>query len=697
MMLKVSPWKGVVHFGKKGKLALRYVGPFEILERIGPVAYRLRLSEELSGVHDTFYVSNLKKCLADASLHVPLDEIKVDKTLRFVEEHVEIMDREIKSLKRSKISLMKVRWNSKHGPEYTWQREDYMKSKYPQLFVDHADESASVVLCDFMCTKWFTYVHDVILEKTIYQTPNIYKEYLAEFWYSAKALENSKVSFSTPTGGIYGEVGINTFRNAIGAHYLPHPSGYVEPPSIDIEDIIIKLNKKHKEKVVPYTRFLSLVMMHEMKEGYRDGELTLYPTQVFSVNNWALKPNQPEEPPFPDHMLAICAVDTLVVFKAPKTSSKAESVFQGTKPRAKPGHKNLSTSLKQPSMSSKEVTKGGSFKAPTNTGMHKEDKQATGGPTSLGVTSEARATPQLSSGMSAFNLNESIYSASFIIHSESASRNNASAVSTAEADPGKSAPSRDPHVLADQTKSVSEGLETVLTQPITGKGASSIARQVKEEEASNLIKLEDLLSNQVLIHQSQKHKLKLKKNKAEAEIALLKAQPSFPNVGQLNDLLIPGDLKEIPSKLEDFTKTITSLTSQVVELKTLQLELLAKFVLLLAQVASVQAKLKTLDALLGLLLNFTKALNNFAQVLDSASSKAEDQSVPSAGQDDTMPAAEEKNTNQATISQLFQTKAEKNAEKENLNNQQPKPTTPPATTIIPPIITTTTTQIQSPP
>ncbi|GKB49838.1 hypothetical protein Tco_0900591 [Tanacetum coccineum] len=102
--------EGMLHFGKKGKLAPRYVGLLEILERIGLVAYRLRLSEELSGVHDTFHVSNLKKCLADDSLHVPLDEIKVDKTLYFVEEPVEIMDREIKSLKRSKISLVKVRW-----------------------------------------------------------------------------------------------------------------------------------------------------------------------------------------------------------------------------------------------------------------------------------------------------------------------------------------------------------------------------------------------------------------------------------------------------------------------------------------------------------------------------------------------------------------------------------------------------------
>ncbi|GKD91799.1 putative reverse transcriptase domain-containing protein, partial [Tanacetum coccineum] len=101
------------------KLAPRYVGPFEILEKIGPVAYRLRLPKELSSVHDTFHVLNLKKCLADANMHVPLDEIKIDNTLRFVEEPVEIMDREVKSLKRSKIPIVKVRWNSKRGPEFT--------------------------------------------------------------------------------------------------------------------------------------------------------------------------------------------------------------------------------------------------------------------------------------------------------------------------------------------------------------------------------------------------------------------------------------------------------------------------------------------------------------------------------------------------------------------------------------------------
>ncbi|GKF06028.1 hypothetical protein Tco_0036696 [Tanacetum coccineum] len=94
VLLRVSPWNGIVRFGKKGKLAPRYVGLFEILEKIGLVAYRLMLPEELNSVHDTFHVSNLKKFLVDANLHVLLNEIKVDKTLRFVEEPVEIMDQE---------------------------------------------------------------------------------------------------------------------------------------------------------------------------------------------------------------------------------------------------------------------------------------------------------------------------------------------------------------------------------------------------------------------------------------------------------------------------------------------------------------------------------------------------------------------------------------------------------------------------
>ncbi|GKB59996.1 putative reverse transcriptase domain-containing protein [Tanacetum coccineum] len=113
VLLKVSPWKGVVRFRKKGKLVPRFVGPFETTERIGLVAYRLRLPEELNGVHDTFHVSNLKKCLADPTLQIPLEEIQVDAKLNFVEEPIEILEREIKKLKRSRIHIVKVRWNSK--------------------------------------------------------------------------------------------------------------------------------------------------------------------------------------------------------------------------------------------------------------------------------------------------------------------------------------------------------------------------------------------------------------------------------------------------------------------------------------------------------------------------------------------------------------------------------------------------------
>nr|GEV34537.1 reverse transcriptase domain-containing protein [Tanacetum cinerariifolium] len=136
VLLKVSPWKGVVRFGKKGKLAPRFVGPFEIVEKVGHVAYMLDFPEELNGVHDMFHVSNLKKWLADPILQVPLNEIQVDAKLNFMEEHVEILEREFKKLKRSRISIVKVRWNSKRGPEFTWEHEDQMKLKYPYLFSD---------------------------------------------------------------------------------------------------------------------------------------------------------------------------------------------------------------------------------------------------------------------------------------------------------------------------------------------------------------------------------------------------------------------------------------------------------------------------------------------------------------------------------------------------------------------------------
>ncbi|GJU44991.1 hypothetical protein Tco_1202257 [Tanacetum coccineum] len=292
--------------------------------------------------------------------------------------------------------------------------------------------------------------------------------------------------------------------------------------------------------------------------------------------------------------------------------------------------------------------------------MHKEDQQATGNPNSLWVTSEERTNPQLNSGY------------------------DASAYSIAEADPRLSAPNdfipqqqgmnkgtkntslerisvgTDPHILADQTQYVSEGLETVLTQPITGKEASSIARKVEEEEASRTIKLEDLAK--LVSHvqpnfkdldspkdypiivvddndedeEADKDEVHTTTNAETEDASVLKSsspRSSLPTElkelsSKFNELIeevkglkkqvheleieLPGDLKEIPSKPEDFTKTVTSLTSQVAELKTLKWELQAKFLSVPTQVEKVQAKLKTLDALPGLLNKVTDALNQFA-------------------------------------------------------------------------------------
>ncbi|GKC24091.1 putative reverse transcriptase domain-containing protein [Tanacetum coccineum] len=114
VMLKVLPWKGVIRFGKWGKLNPRYIGPFKILDR---------------------------KCFVDEPLAIPLDEIQIDDKLHFIEEPVEIMDREVKRLKQRRIPIVKIRWNSRRGPEFTWEREDQMKKKYPHLFVNSSSTS----------------------------------------------------------------------------------------------------------------------------------------------------------------------------------------------------------------------------------------------------------------------------------------------------------------------------------------------------------------------------------------------------------------------------------------------------------------------------------------------------------------------------------------------------------------------------
>ncbi|GJU01138.1 hypothetical protein Tco_1111476 [Tanacetum coccineum] len=582
----------------------------------------------------------------------------------------------------------------------------------------------------FKCV--FDFISKCCLRKPFTKSPNMYQEYLAEFWYSAKSLENSKISFSIPICGIYGEVGLNTFRNAIGSHYLSHSSEYVAPPSIDVvrkwfptigygEEVSTK-GSLRKSLLPPRWRLLmayiikclggktggfdqitnkDAIMMYSLGNGIHIDYANIFWEDIIlkMKKKQREKPDQPEEPPFTAHMLAICALDKPVVFKALKTSLRAESVSQGAKPGAKTGHNKLATSSKQPFVSSKEKTKGGSSKAPvgSQTGHSKRRKES-----SSAMDSDP-SRPLVSTPMDTE------------LHKEDQQETGHDILAdfTTEADPGLIAPNDFIPPQQDQTKSVSEGLETVLTQPITEKGSSSTAIHGDKEEAStaihgdkeeasSIIKLEDLaklvpqiqpsfkdldspkddhviiidesdedepntetedtsvprssspkssqiqeLKNQVLILQSQKHNLELEKNKAEAKVALLKAQPLFPNMGQLNELLdllfkfneltkeikrlktqvheleikLQKELKEIPTKLEDFTKTATSLTSQVAELKTLYL-----------------------------LLNVTKSLNKFVEVLESTSIKARDQSVPSAGQADTMPTEGDKDTNQATIS-----------------------------------------------
>nr|GFB23269.1 putative reverse transcriptase domain-containing protein [Tanacetum cinerariifolium] len=124
VMLKVSPWKRVIRFGKREKLNTRYIRPFKVLAKVETVGYRLELPQQLSRVHSTFHVSNFKKCLSDKQLTIPLYEIHIDDKLYFVEELVEIIDCEVKWLKQSRIPVIKDRWNSRRDPEFTWERED---------------------------------------------------------------------------------------------------------------------------------------------------------------------------------------------------------------------------------------------------------------------------------------------------------------------------------------------------------------------------------------------------------------------------------------------------------------------------------------------------------------------------------------------------------------------------------------------
>ncbi|GJY60474.1 hypothetical protein Tco_0461131 [Tanacetum coccineum] len=472
-------------------------------------------------------------------------------------------------------------------------------------------------------SEYFREVSDFIskcsLKEAYIKAPTQYKEYLGEFWYTAKTLDDSKIWVSTPTRGIRGDIVRPWFTNIdyigeIRAKRTLKKSCF--PPRwrplmgqviqcLDYamliwEDIFHKLSKKTREKVVPYPRFISLLLEYMMPK-YENKELTINLTQVFSVHNWALKPNQTEGPPFTDHMKAICNLDVPVDPKAPKPS-QTEEVPQGKKPgaksrlRRKQSSKHISESKTEASKSktgqSKKETQSSlaKDKSPSHPSpptsvvgeMHKEAQQAAGGPTSLRATSEDGAHPQLNSG------------------------HDASADSTDEADPGLSTPNDSLPSQQDQTKSARDGLKTAQTDSGTNESkAYEISKKIKLEDLSDLLKdtrsafftpdspqdepiivldeskeeeevakdkdthasshdvpedtsiphppspksaqLQELMA-QVQLLQSQKDELEQQKAQAEAEVTSLKARPSYPDVNQLTTLLVTS-LKSELSKL----------------------------------------------------------------------------------------------------------------------------------------------------
>ena len=134
MFLKVSLWKKILPFGRKGKLSPRFIDPYEILERVGPVAYHLALPLELAKSHDVFHVSMLRRYRSDKSHILPMRDVQVQADLSYDEESKAIMAREVKKLRNKKVSLVKVLWQHHGREEATWEPEATMKAQYPQLF-----------------------------------------------------------------------------------------------------------------------------------------------------------------------------------------------------------------------------------------------------------------------------------------------------------------------------------------------------------------------------------------------------------------------------------------------------------------------------------------------------------------------------------------------------------------------------------
>jgi len=134
VFLKVSPWKKVLRFGRKGKLSPRFIGPYEVIERVGPVAYRLALPPELDKIHNVFHMSMLRRYCSDPSHVISREEIEIQPDLTYEEEPIRILAREVKELRNKQIPLVKVLWRHHNTEEATWESEETMRQQFPQLF-----------------------------------------------------------------------------------------------------------------------------------------------------------------------------------------------------------------------------------------------------------------------------------------------------------------------------------------------------------------------------------------------------------------------------------------------------------------------------------------------------------------------------------------------------------------------------------
>ncbi|GJW33370.1 hypothetical protein Tco_0053402 [Tanacetum coccineum] len=421
------------------------------------------------------------------------------------------------------------------------------------------------------------------------------------------------------------------------------------------EDIIHKLNKKTKEKVVAY------------------------PSLQCSPLGTEAKPNG--RTPFTDHMKAICNLDVHVESKAPKPSSQTEEVPQGKKPGAKSGLRRKQSSKHifeskteesnsktghsekqtQSSLAKDKSLSHPSPPTPVVGEMHKEAQQAAGGPTSLGATSGEGAHPQLSSGTNPSVLVDQTKFAEDRWRIYPILKDTTSAFFTPDS------PQNEPIIVLDESKVEEE----VAKDKDTHASSHDVHEDTSIPHPPSLksAQIQELMAQVQLLH-SQKDELEQQKatTKAEPEISKLLASHNFASclptklkelplkftelsreIKELEqhvkdmEIELSRDLKEIPTKLETFTSTISSLTSQVAELKNIQWELPTEFQASPTLVSSVQKKLKTLDSLPSLLNKVSETLTRFATMVENASG-AKTKDVPSAGQATTSPAEGEKNT-----------------------------------------------------